>query len=180
MVKNIVTEDILSFVSIRETAEYIGIYHSLIAKSIQSKKFYLGRDYLVYKSYTLVPPYSPTSWGVGGKNEEEIMNSEVYKEAVDIIKGIRLKTKHTESSKELIRKANKGKKYSQDIIKKLSLNSKNAKVVLITNNDTLETMEFPSAVSAGRYLGVDESYVRRCITNNKSCKGFTLTRKTED
>ena len=50
MVKNIVTEDILSFVSIREAAEYIGIHHSLIAKSIKSKKFYLGRYYLVYKS----------------------------------------------------------------------------------------------------------------------------------
>ena len=50
IVKNIVTEDILSFVSIREAAEYIGIHHSLIAKSIKSQKFYLGRDYLVYKS----------------------------------------------------------------------------------------------------------------------------------
>ena len=39
MVKNIVTEDILSFVSIREAAEYIGIHQSSIAKSIKSKKF---------------------------------------------------------------------------------------------------------------------------------------------
>jgi hypothetical protein len=44
--------------------------------------------------------------------------------------------------------ANIGKKLSQDTIQKLSLNSKNAKAVLITNSDTGDTLEFPSAVSA--------------------------------
>jgi len=91
-----------------------------------------------------------------------------------------LKKKHTEASKELIRKANIGKKLSQETIEKISLNSKNAKGVLITNNDTGETLEFLSAVSAGKYLGVDESYIRRCIKNNKPCKGFTVVRKHID
>jgi hypothetical protein len=165
IVKNIDTKDILSFVSIRKAAEYIGIHQSFIAKSIKLNKFYIGKGYLIYKSYTI---------------EEEILNSEVYKEAVGVKDGTILKVKHTEASKELIRRANIGKKLSQDTIQKLSFNSKNAKTVLITNNDTSETLEFPSAVSAGKYLGVDESYIRRCITNNKPCKGYTIVRKSAD
>lgn len=91
------------------------------------------------------------------------MNSEIYKEAVGLKDSTVLKIKHTEASKELIRKANLGKKLSQETIEKITLNSKKAKGVLITNNDTCETIEFPSAVSAGKYLGVDESYIRKCI-----------------
>lgn len=94
------------------------------------------------------------------------MNSEIYKEAVGLKDSTVLKIKHTEASKELIRKANLSlahKKLSQETIEKITLNSKKAKGVLITNNDTCETLEFPSAVSAGKYLGVDESYIRKCI-----------------
>lgn len=106
IVKNIDTKDRISFVSIRKAAEYIGIHPSSIAKSIKLNKFYIGRGYLIYKSYT---------------TEEEILNSEVYKEAVGLKDGTILKLKHTEASKELIRRANIGKKLSQDIIPKLSL-----------------------------------------------------------
>ncbi len=165
IVKNIDTNDTESFVSIRCAAEYVGKPQSSIAKSIQLNNFYLDKEYLIYKSYS---------------TEEEIFNSEVYKEAVGIKEGTILKVKHTEASKELIRRANIGKKLSQNTIQKLSFNSKNAKAVLITNNDTSEIIEFPSAVSAGKYLGVDESYIRRCITNNKPCKGFTIVRKSTD
>lgn len=165
IVKNIDTKDTESFVSIRCAAEYVGKPHSSIAKSIQLNKFYMDKEYLIHKSSI---------------TEDEIFNSEAYKEAVGIMEGTILKVKHTESSKELIRRANTGKKLSQDTIQKLSFNSKNAKALLITNNDTLEILEFPSAVSAGKYLGVDESYIRRCITNNKPCKGFTIVRKSTD
>lgn len=45
-----------------------------------------------------------------------------------------------------------------------------------TNNETKEIIEFSSASAAAKRLGVDESYVRRCIINNKSCKGHTVQR----
>jgi len=66
---------------------------------------------------------------------------------------------------------------------KISLNSKNAKPVLLTNNETKETLEFPcihcSGIStAGKFLNVYESYVRRCISSNRSCKGYTLSIKS--
>jgi hypothetical protein len=34
---------------------------------------------------------------------------------------------------------------------KISLNSNNAKPILVTNNETKQTLEFPSAVSAGKF-----------------------------
>jgi hypothetical protein len=47
----------------------------------------------------------------------------------------------------------------------------------VTNNETKQTLEFPSAVSAGKFLNVDKSYVRRCISSNRSCKGHTISIK---
>jgi len=161
LVNNLETGEILSFVSIRKAAEYIGVHHSLLAKYIKLNKFYLGKGYLVYLS---------------SNTADEILNIEESK----VVTIIESKAKHTESSKELIRKANIGKTLSLETRQKISLSSKNAKPVLVTNNETKETLEFPSAVAAGKFLGVDESYVRRCIISNRSCKGHTITRKSTD
>lgn len=90
---------------------------------------------------------------------------------------LRESKKHSADSKELIRKANLGKKLTLETIEKISLNSRNAKPVIVTNNETKETSEFSSVSAAAKFLDVDESYVRRCITNNKSCKGHTVVRK---
>jgi hypothetical protein len=73
---------------------------------------------------------------------EEIFNLETYKNA--IANEDRTK-KRTETSKELIRKANLGKKLSQETIAKMTLNSKKAKPVLVTNIETKEVIEFSSA-----------------------------------
>jgi hypothetical protein len=153
-IANLETGEILSFVSIRKAAEYIGVHHSLLAKYIKLNKFYLGKGYLVYLS---------------SNTADEILNIEESK----VVTIIESKAKHTESSKELIRKANIGKTLSLET-------RQNAKPVLVTNNETKETLEFPSAVAAGKFLGVDESYVRRCIISNRSCKGHTITRKSTD
>jgi hypothetical protein len=109
---------------------------------------------------------------------EEIKNSEAYKR---VTKDDTSKTnsRHSEASKELIRQANLGKKLSLELKQKLSLNSKNAKIVLITNNETMKTLEFPSNVAAAKYIGVDESTVRKCIKSKKACKGYTIVRKSE-
>ena len=137
-VHNVDTKEILSFVSIRKAAEFLGIHPSSIAKSIQMKGFFLNKGYLVYKSSTTA---------------DEIFSLESYKEAINV----KDQPKHSEASKELIRKANVGKTLSEKTKQKISLNSKNAKPVLVTNNETKETLEFLSAVSAGKFLNVDES-----------------------
>jgi hypothetical protein len=161
LIYNLETGEIVSFVSIRKAAEFIKVHHSLLAKFIQLNKFYSGKGYLVYRS-------SITA--------DEIFNMEDSKE----INIRRSSAKHTEASKELIRKANTGKTLSLETKQKLSLNSKNAKPVLVTNSETNITLEFASAVAAGKFLGVDESYIRRCISKNKPCKGYIISRKSAD
>ena len=63
---------------------------------------------------------------------------------------------------------------------KLSLNSKNAKQILVINNETKETYEFASITAAVKKLGVDDYYFRKCIKNNKPCKGYTIIEKSKD
>jgi len=89
-VHNVDTGEVLSFVSIRKAAEFLGLHQSSIAKSIQLKGFFLDKWYLVYKSSTTA---------------DEIFSLESYKEAISV-KDLILKAKHSETSKELIRKAN--------------------------------------------------------------------------
>lgn len=156
IVKNHVTGEILSFISIRKAAEFIDIHHSYLAKTLSLDEFYSNSEFLVYKSSTPL---------------ESILNKEEYKKTKDGSK------KHSEESKDLIRKANLDKKLSLGIIEKITLNSKNAKPVIITSIETKESSEFHSASAAANYIGVDESYVRRCITGNKSCKGYIIVRK---
>lgn len=55
-----------SFISTRKAAEFIGVHHSYLAKSIKNNKFYLGRGFLVYKSFTCL---------------DDIYSSEAYKVA---------------------------------------------------------------------------------------------------
>lgn len=65
---------------------------------------------------------------------------------------------------------------SLDLKLKLSLNSKNAKSVLVTNNETMKISEFPSAA---KHIGVDSSTLRKCIKYKKVCKGYTVVRKSK-
>ena len=80
-------------------------------------------------------------------------------------------------SKELIRKANLGRNLSLDTKQKISINSANSKPVIATNNETEEVVEFSSISSFAKFINVDESYVRRCINNNKPCKNYTVVKK---
>jgi hypothetical protein len=107
---------IVSFTSARKAAEFIGVHHSHIAKSLGKFNFYLGRGFLVHKSDF---PYS------------EIINSKAYIEAKNAGES---GFKHSEASKELIRKANLGRSHSLETIQKLSANSANSKAVLVINN----------------------------------------------
>lgn len=47
--ENLDTEDILYFPSIRRTANYIGIHHSFLAKSLNKHGFYRAKNFLVTK-----------------------------------------------------------------------------------------------------------------------------------
>jgi hypothetical protein len=46
------------FTSVRKAADYIGIHHSYVAKSIDELKFYLGRGFIIHKAdeYYSSPP----------------------------------------------------------------------------------------------------------------------------
>lgn len=127
-----------------------------------------------------------------------IFSSEAYKEAIYKLenKGGKKYT-HSESAvipsgdSEAIRKANSGKKLSVELKQKLSLNSKNAKAVISTNNETKERLEFPSILSASKSfpegtlrflrepagLGISKSYLESCLKSNKPCKGYTIVFK---
>jgi hypothetical protein len=110
------SRELVSFTSARKAAEFIGVHHSHIAKSLGKFNFYLGRGFLVHKSDF---PYS------------EIINSKAYIEAKNAGES---GFKHSEASKELIRKANLGRSHSLETIQKLSANSANSKAVLVINN----------------------------------------------
>lgn len=46
------TDESLSFLTVTEAAKFIGINRSFLFKSIKDKKFYLGRGFLIYRSFT--------------------------------------------------------------------------------------------------------------------------------
>ncbi|KAH9865936.1 hypothetical protein IAQ61_008524 [Plenodomus lingam] len=118
IVKNHATGEISSFISIRKAAEFIGIHHSYLAKTLNLKEFYSSNEFLVYKSSTPL-----------------------------------------------------------DTIEKITLDSHKVKPVLVTNIETKETLEFLSTSAAANYLGVGESYARKCITNNKPCNKHHIVKK---
>lgn len=80
---------------------------------------------------------------------------------------------------EAIRKANLGKKVSVEVKQKISLNSKVAKAVLLTNNDTKEILEFTSVLAASKFTGISNSQLDRCLKSNKPCKGYTIIFKQD-
>lgn len=163
IVINTATEEKQCFISGREAAKFIGIQQSTISKYIRKNNFYMGRGFLVYKSSTTL---------------DEITNSQAYKEATYKLDNPESKKyTHSESAKEGIRKANLGKKISAEVKQKLSLNSKVAKAVLLTNNETKEILEFTSILAASKSLGISNSHLDRCLKSNKPCKGYTIVLK---
>jgi hypothetical protein len=108
-----------------------------LARILRLNEFYSNDKFLVYKSSTSL---------------DNILNSELYKKSISDEP-----RKKSETYKELIRIANLNKKLSLETIKKISLNSRNAKPVLVTNNETKETLEFPSVSAAANYLCIDDS-----------------------
>lgn len=121
IVVNNLTNESKSFVSGREAAKFIGINQSALAKYISKQNFYLGRGFLVYKSST---------------DLKVLLESEAYLKAIARVENPHLK--HSEASKESIRKANLGKKLSEEVKKKLALNSRLSKSVIAINNVTSE------------------------------------------
>ena len=49
------------------------------------------------------------------------------------------------------------------------------KPVLITNEDTKETIEFPSLTEAGQYLGVSRVTINKYLLNNIPYNGYTIS-----
>lgn len=111
---------------------------------------------------------------------DEITNSEAYKDAIYKLENPEgKKYTHSVAAKEKIRKANTGKKLSVELKEKISLNSKTAKAVLVTNNETREVVEYTSVLAASKSLGISNSYLDRCLKSNKACKGYTIVLKSD-
>lgn len=97
------------------------VYISYISKSLEEVKFYLGKGFIVHKinvSYSDI--FSCTAYAEALYSREYSIN-------------------HSEASKELLRKANLGRKHSTETLQKLSTNSTNSKAVLVINNLNMET-----------------------------------------
>lgn len=88
-----------------------------------------GRGFLIYRSFTSL---------------QEIISSEAYIAAVNKENSGKGEAKHTDKSKELLRKANLGKKLSAEAKQKLTLNTGKAKAIVTQNIETKEMFEFTS------------------------------------
>nr|WDW20834.1 hypothetical protein [Valsa mali var. pyri (nom. inval.)] len=117
VIKNI-TGETQSFVSNWEAAKFIGINQSGLSKYISKKFFYLDRGFFVYKS---------------SFDKEMILNSDAYKKATGPKITI---SRHTETSKVVIRDANLENKLSFKVKEKLIFNSKLNKKVIAINDET--------------------------------------------
>lgn len=163
IVINAITKEEQYFISGREAAKFIGVQQSTISSHIRNNNFYLGKGFLVYKS---------------SRTLDEITKSEAYKDAIYKLENPGgKKYTHSVAAKEEIRKANTGKKLSVKVKQKISLNSKTAKAVLVTKNETREVFEFTSVLAASKSLGISNSYLDRCLKSNKPCKGYTIVLK---
>lgn len=92
-----------------------------------------------------------------------IINSEPYQKALN--EGS--KAKHTEASKEVIRKVNLGKKLSPELKEKLSLNSQLSKSIIAINETTGEIFKFKSIKIASEHFGVHYDTLRKKVKQNK-------------
>nr|YP_010391224.1 GIY-YIG endonuclease [Fusarium vorosii]UPX02650.1 GIY-YIG endonuclease [Fusarium vorosii] len=99
-----------------------------------------------------------------------------HSEAAKKIIGLASKNRKVlESSRELKREALLGKSFDKERIEKMRLSNTFRKPVLITNEDTKETIEFPSLTEAGQYLGVSRVTINKYLLNNIPYNGYTIS-----
>lgn len=80
----------------------------------------------------------------------------------------------SELTRDLNRKALTGRTLSKDQLEKMSKSNTFSKSILITNNETGDSLEFTSMTEAGLYLGVSRITVRNYLLKGKSLKGYDI------
>lgn len=106
--------------------------------------------------------------------------SDAQKTALAIVSELNKGRKHTEESKAKISAGNKGKIVSQESREKMSV-AKKGKIPKCSQpkrvgqydiNTGCLIQEFDSVVSASKFIVTDNSYLGKCIKNNKPVRGF--------
>jgi hypothetical protein len=87
--------------------------------------------------------------------------------------------RHNEASIELIRATKLGRKRTEAAKLKIAAGSTQAQSVIVTNNKTGENKEFTSVRKAAKFIGIQHSYVAKCMKNRKFYKGkeYTIGKK---
>ena len=87
--------------------------------------------------------------------------------------------KHKNTSIELIRKANLGRRCSESVKLKLALSSITAQSVNVIEDKTKEIKDFTSIRKAAKYIGVHPSYLVRCLTKKGflNIRGYTIKKR---
>ena len=119
------------------------------------------------------------------EHKVNISKSKTGKPLTDVEKAARITVgkmnkgrKHSEETKAKISASNKGKKISQESREKMSKAKKGKKpatmirIAQYSLYDGNFIKEFESIMAASREIGIDNSYLAKCIKNNKPAGGF--------
>ena len=106
--------------------------------------------------------------------------SDAQKAALAIVSEMNKGRKHSDESKAKISIGNKGKVVSQESREKMSASKKGKtpkcaqpkRIGQYDINAGYLLQEFDSVVSASKFIGIDNSYLGKCIKNNKPVRGF--------
>ena len=86
----------------------------------------------------------------------------------------------SQSTRDLRRKALLGKKLDEERIEKMRLSNTLRKVVIATNTETNETLEFSSMTELGKYLGISRVSVRNYILKGITYQNYILSSPIDD
>lgn len=104
------------------------------------------------------------------KMKDHVVSDEVKAKISAAIKGREVSSE----TRDLKRKANLGRKFSEDSLKKRALSNTLKQYVKLTNTRTGEILVFPSKTEAGKYLGTSCVQISNSLKNNIPYKGYTL------
>lgn len=90
--------------------------------------------------------------------------------------------RHSEATIELMRACKLGRKHSEQTKLKIEANNAQAESVFVIDNKTSESKKFTSIRKAAKFIGIQQSYVAKCIKKQKVYKGkqYTIVKKYQN
>jgi group I intron endonuclease len=104
-----------------------------------------------------------------------------YKHSEASLKLMSIASKSRNESEEFLKskkEAMLGRKLSKDHLDKMAKNSPFRVPIILSNIETGKREEFTSMIQAAQFLGVHMTTVKRYLINNKSYKGYMITKAT--